>query len=166
MADLWYYTSEGRQMEPVSTAEIQHLARQGLLKPTDMVWREGMPSWVRANATPEIFADPNAALDRAFAGRAARPAPSNPAALDEPILLQPEEAPGAGPAGRHLLTDEPRRKKHPADHDREEHRDVMRRRKGRERHTWLIVLLGLLIGGGVLLVVMVLGMFYIAFAAR
>ena len=49
MAEMWYYTSEGKQMEPVSSGELRQLAASGLLKPTDMVWKEGMPKWVRAS---------------------------------------------------------------------------------------------------------------------
>ena len=49
MANLWYYTSEGKQMKPVSGAELKQLAASGLLRPTDLVWTEGMPKWVRAS---------------------------------------------------------------------------------------------------------------------
>ena len=61
MAEMWYYTSEGKQMEPVTTAELKQLAASGMLKPTDMVWKEGMPKWRPAaeltdcNARPQIF---------------------------------------------------------------------------------------------------------------
>ncbi len=50
MADVWHYTREGKQMEPVSGTELKQLAAQGLLKPTDFVWNESLPTWVRASA--------------------------------------------------------------------------------------------------------------------
>jgi hypothetical protein len=56
MAEMWYYTSEGKQMEPVTSAELKQLAASGLLKPTDMVWTDGMPKWVRASSTQDLFA--------------------------------------------------------------------------------------------------------------
>lgn len=57
MADLWFYTRGGKRMDPVSMAELRRLAAQGFLKPTDMVWREGMPDWIRASAAQGLFED-------------------------------------------------------------------------------------------------------------
>lgn len=68
MADLWHYTHEGKPLGPVPVAELRKLATSGLLKPTDLVWREGMADWVRASASGAgLFADssPNLVLDRA-----------------------------------------------------------------------------------------------------
>ncbi len=56
MADIWHYTREGKQMDPVSGAELRQLAAEGLLKPTDFVWNESLPAWVRA-ATQNFFAE-------------------------------------------------------------------------------------------------------------
>jgi hypothetical protein len=55
MADLWYYTSNGQRMEPVTRAELERLAASGLLQRTDLVWTEGMPQWVRADAGRGLF---------------------------------------------------------------------------------------------------------------
>jgi hypothetical protein len=46
----WFYTTNKQQMGPVSLAELRQLAEQGLLKPTDLVWSEGMKDWARAGA--------------------------------------------------------------------------------------------------------------------
>src|SRR4051794_19263141 len=59
---MWYYTSEGRQMEPVPLDELRQLVRAGGLKPTDMVWKEGMPRWVRASSAQEVYGDAGVAL--------------------------------------------------------------------------------------------------------
>lgn len=87
MADIWYYTRGGKQMDPVSMAELRQLAAQGYLKPNDMVWREGMPQWILASAADGIFDEPahvpNYQVQRGWNGApAAMPvaAPSRPAA--------------------------------------------------------------------------------------
>jgi hypothetical protein len=68
MAEMWYYTTEGKQMDPVSIRELQRLVGDGTLKPTDMVWKEGMARWIRASSVKELFPDPIAALDHYFSG--------------------------------------------------------------------------------------------------
>src|ERR671924_206222 len=70
MAEMWYYTSEGKQMDPVSIKELKRLVGDGVLKPTDMVWKEGMPRWIRASSVKELFPDPITALDKYFGGAA------------------------------------------------------------------------------------------------
>lgn len=57
MADQWYYTSDGQPRDPVSREELIQLANRGMLKPTDLVWTEGMPKWIRASSAEGIFAD-------------------------------------------------------------------------------------------------------------
>lgn len=65
-AEMWYYTSEGKQMDPVSMKELRRLVGEGTLKPTDMVWKDGMPRWIRASSLKELFPDPTSALDHFF----------------------------------------------------------------------------------------------------
>lgn len=55
MAELWHYTSDGQPRDPVSREELTQLASRGLLKPTDLVWTEGMSKWVRAGSIDGIF---------------------------------------------------------------------------------------------------------------
>src|SRR5947209_2161670 len=55
MADAWHFTSQGKQMGPVTEAELKRRASLGLLRPTDLVWKDGMPDWVRASAVRELF---------------------------------------------------------------------------------------------------------------
>lgn len=68
MANLWYYTKNGQQMAPVAAEELKRLAVAGELKPTDLVWREGMANWVQASATPGLF--PKSAAQPRSASRA------------------------------------------------------------------------------------------------
>jgi hypothetical protein len=51
----WYYSSGGKQAGPVSSADLNTLASSGQLLPTDMVWKEGMQSWVPANRVKGLF---------------------------------------------------------------------------------------------------------------
>ena len=66
MAEMWYYTTEGKQMDAVTIKELKRLVGDGTLKPTDMVWKEGMPRWIRASSVKELFPDPTSALDQYF----------------------------------------------------------------------------------------------------
>lgn len=65
--DEWYVARDGKAAGPYTTAQMQADARAGSLKPTEQIWREGMPAWVNAGGIMEIFAPnpPGAAPDRA-----------------------------------------------------------------------------------------------------
>ncbi|MSQ96519.1 MAG: DUF4339 domain-containing protein [Gemmataceae bacterium] len=66
MAELWFYTNEGKQMDAVPIRELKKLVGDGVLKPTDMVWKEGLPRWIRASSVKELFPDPTSTLDKYF----------------------------------------------------------------------------------------------------
>src|ERR1700730_13151301 len=68
MAEMWYYTCEGKQMDPVTMKELKRLVGDGTLKPTDMVWKEGMARWIRASSVTELFPDPISAVNHYFGG--------------------------------------------------------------------------------------------------
>jgi hypothetical protein len=57
MAELWYFTRDGQAQDPLTKEELAQLAGCGLLKPTDLVWTEGMPQWVRAGSAGGLFAE-------------------------------------------------------------------------------------------------------------
>jgi hypothetical protein len=57
MATEWYYTTNKQQMGPVSWMDLRELAENGILKPQDMVWSEGMDEWVKAIQQRGLFAD-------------------------------------------------------------------------------------------------------------
>ncbi len=50
----WYYGTGGRQLGPVSFAELKQLAAQGALQPGDPVWTQGMAEWTEAASIPEL----------------------------------------------------------------------------------------------------------------
>jgi hypothetical protein len=51
----WHYSREGKKHGPVSSAELQGLARKGLLSPEDLVWKEGMDKWEKAGRLKGLF---------------------------------------------------------------------------------------------------------------
>src|SRR5688500_8877263 len=102
MADLWFYTSDGKQMSPIPLAELQSLAGAGTLKATDMVWTEGMAKWMRASTVKELDPEPAAAVER-HVGPAATAAEPPPAIQEVPVAI--EEAP-AGSRRRRMDDDD------------------------------------------------------------
>jgi len=55
MSAQWYYARQNQQFGPLPEAQLLQLARTGLLKPTDMLWKEGMPQWAPASSIPNLF---------------------------------------------------------------------------------------------------------------
>jgi hypothetical protein len=55
MTVLWHYSRDGNKHGPVSSPELQALARKGLLNPEDLVWKEGMESWQKAGRLKGLF---------------------------------------------------------------------------------------------------------------
>jgi GYF domain 2 len=75
VADEWYYADNAQQKGPVPVTVLREMAANGILKPTDLVWTEGMSQWAPASATRGIFRPPPQTPVRA---------PSRPALLPEP----------------------------------------------------------------------------------
>jgi hypothetical protein len=90
MPEIWYYTCEGKQMDPVSIRDLKRLVGDGVLKPTDMVWKEGLPRWIRASSLKELFPDPSSSLDQYFSSSASMPA--------EAARAEPRSQAGAPPS--------------------------------------------------------------------
>jgi hypothetical protein len=52
----WHYTINGQPAAvPVSAAQLKQLAASGQLKPTDLVWQEGMVEWAPAGSVKGLF---------------------------------------------------------------------------------------------------------------
>ena len=51
MASKWFYSQDGVRRGPVSSTELRQLAREGVLKPQDLLWKEGMAEWLPASKT-------------------------------------------------------------------------------------------------------------------
>jgi hypothetical protein len=152
MSELWYFTCEGKQMEPVTTSELKQLGSSGYLRGADMVWQEGMPAWVRAESIPGLI-PPTAALSAA-------PAPREPAGIAaaqrEPSLESAAIEPQVQRRRRVVVDD---------DFDDDEFdRPIRRRREPAKGLSGLA--LGLIIGGVGLVVLVSLGAIVFVSAAR
>jgi hypothetical protein len=53
----WIYARDGVQRGPVTSKDLQALATRGELLPTDVIWKEGMKDWVRADLSSLVFPD-------------------------------------------------------------------------------------------------------------
>jgi len=60
MADMWYVGIKGQRSGPFTSSQVRQMAARGELGPRDMVWQEGMASWVAASTVRGLFAAPSA----------------------------------------------------------------------------------------------------------
>src|SRR5262249_41111059 len=74
MASQWYYTKDGEKAGPVASVELKRLARSGLPKPTDLIWKEGMADWVPANKAQNLFPEEGIVAQAPMPALAPRPA--------------------------------------------------------------------------------------------
>jgi hypothetical protein len=51
----WYYTDQGKRAGPVSPTQLKELAASGRLRPSHLVWREGMIQWAAASQVRGLF---------------------------------------------------------------------------------------------------------------
>jgi hypothetical protein len=56
MANEWHYTLNGQPAAaPVTAPQLKQLAASGQLKPTDLVWQDGMLEWAPAGSVKGLF---------------------------------------------------------------------------------------------------------------
>jgi hypothetical protein len=52
----WFYQLEGQEaLGPVPTETLKTLAKKGILKPTDLIWKDGYEKWVKAKRLKGLF---------------------------------------------------------------------------------------------------------------
>jgi hypothetical protein len=51
----WFYSVGDTRQGPVTEDDLQRLTADGKLKPSDLVWRDGMPDWVEARTVAVLF---------------------------------------------------------------------------------------------------------------
>jgi hypothetical protein len=51
----WFYSVGDTRQGPVTEDDLKRLVAEGRLKPTDLVWKDGMPDWVEARTVPALF---------------------------------------------------------------------------------------------------------------
>lgn len=56
---MWYYTVAGLKRGPVTPVELKRLADLGSLKPTDLVWKQGLDKWAPAGIVKGLFPEGN-----------------------------------------------------------------------------------------------------------
>ena len=81
MSQEWYYAAGNERHGPVSAPDLKKLADAGTLKPTDLVWKDGMADWVPARSIKGLFptsaaAPATPATSRSGEQAAARPRPA------------------------------------------------------------------------------------------
>src|SRR5262245_34697346 len=85
MSQEWFYTRDGKnRIGPISTAQLQALARSGELVSTDMVCKAGMTQWMAAGAVKGLFTQVKLAAtpNKPLARTTLEPAPSAAAPPD------------------------------------------------------------------------------------
>jgi antitoxin component YwqK of YwqJK toxin-antitoxin module len=82
MAPEWFYTSRGQKSGPVSSKELKRLATQGVLLPTDLLWKEGMKDWLPASKAKNLFANESSGTGGDPAGQ--QPPPQDSLSTSEP----------------------------------------------------------------------------------
>jgi hypothetical protein len=157
MMEMWHYTCEGKQMDPVSIRDLKRLVGDGVVKPTDMVWKEGLPRWIRASSMKELFPDPSSPLDQYFSSPPADTRHEPPGQAPMPAVRANSQA---------YPDDElrpQRRRRRSADED-DEDRDRPRRRRpapsGGGYGTQILI--ASVVGGFVLLAAVVVGIVILA----
>jgi len=56
---VWYVARPGRpQLGPITLVALKKQLVAGTLSPADLVWKAGMPGWVRAETIPDLSAAP------------------------------------------------------------------------------------------------------------
>lgn len=51
----WYYLQSGAQRGPIELQMMQSLVQSGQIQPDTMVWEEGMPQWIAAQQSAQLF---------------------------------------------------------------------------------------------------------------
>jgi hypothetical protein len=48
----WFYASDGQQNGPFSEVELREFITRGIVRPTTLVWGDGMSEWTKAGDIP------------------------------------------------------------------------------------------------------------------
>ena len=56
MASNWYYSKNGQKFGPISSTQLKSLAISGEIQSEDLVWKDGMEKWVKADRVKSLFA--------------------------------------------------------------------------------------------------------------
>src|SRR5688572_7190547 len=56
--EQWYYSSQGRQLGPVTREMLRSMIVTAQVRETDAVWTPGMPQWAPAQTLPQLMKAP------------------------------------------------------------------------------------------------------------
>ena len=73
MQSQWYYSRDGKQHGPLSSAVLLEMAKKGELLPTDLLWKEGTENRRPAGDFPKLFAKEDAEASPAASQGSTRP---------------------------------------------------------------------------------------------
>lgn len=79
----WYIARDGKQHGPLTDVEMKTFVGHNYLRPTDLIWKAGMPDWLPA---PQVFAG-------LFQPPAPSAAPSAPHISPQPAAFAPQQQP-------------------------------------------------------------------------
>ncbi|AQQ71372.1 Dna-J like membrane chaperone protein [Limihaloglobus sulfuriphilus] len=57
MSSQWFYHRDGKNIGPISSQQLRKAANNGGLYPTDIIWKEGLKTWVLASKINGLFHD-------------------------------------------------------------------------------------------------------------
>lgn len=55
MGSRWFIERSGEREGPLTGAQLRGLAKSGYIGPESLVWREGLPEWIKASRVPGLF---------------------------------------------------------------------------------------------------------------
>src|SRR5262249_48358254 len=99
--DQWYVARGKVKKGPFSRAQLQTLARKGVLRPSDMLWRQGTQKWLAAHELPGLLPPKEAVQELPAPGALSAAAAVPTPALDQPTepLVVPVEVDSAASGG-------------------------------------------------------------------
>jgi tRNA A-37 threonylcarbamoyl transferase component Bud32/tetratricopeptide (TPR) repeat protein len=102
MPSDWYYSRDGEQHGPLSSADLVRLAKAGELLPTDFLWKDGMSDWRPASDFPKLFAagqaDSQANDASSLSAKPQAPLDGGPAVAEPPSAVSAASAGSDSPS--------------------------------------------------------------------
>lgn len=91
----WFYLDENdQQVGPISSAALRQRAAAGKLKPTDLIWRDGLKDWVEARKVSGLFSVEGKSSPPAPPAKQPAPrAPAAPRKTESKPATRPDPAP-------------------------------------------------------------------------
>jgi len=103
MATQWYYAQNGQQCGPVPGEQLRSMLSTGALRPSDLVWSDGLPAWTPAGQVPALMPAPAPAPKPPPPAPVFTPPPAPPPAravaapVPAPFQPQPQQPPQPQP---------------------------------------------------------------------